>query len=215
MTTSAARETSADARGTRRLKPWLGGGALCAIGTMFWLSALSQPGLPQPVAVATTEPSGPVHEPVIPKPVPPPPPALSMTQAAPRVPAPSRRSAPDETRAPELSLAWFQARKSQMPDDLAELKQRWTGESEDSEWTETTQREVTTLLEELQVAGELKETSCRMTVCKLKFELNSFEEALAFQSQVSGSYSNRSVSHAEIKDGRVIADVYIPRRTTP
>lgn len=95
------------------------------------------------------------------------------------------------------------------PDPTEEVRKRWAAEPEDPAWTGETTEYLASALRDLKVDGELLETSCRATLCKVELHFDSVDEAVRFRA--AASKEQDATLRLEADETGLTAELYMPR----
>jgi hypothetical protein len=93
---------------------------------------------------------------------------------------------------------------------FADARARWSAESDDPEWSAQVTDSVTTMLDDLQIAGHLNEVTCRETICFARLEFANIAEAESAGSAVGDSQFRWVELRSD--DSTVFVDVYVAKQ---
>ncbi|MDD9965029.1 MAG: hypothetical protein OXR73_02290 [Myxococcales bacterium] len=100
-------------------------------------------------------------------------------------------------------------------DEPARMRERWIEEEaspEELHSADEMMQDWTTMLEQLQIDGEVEQVSCRATVCLGKFMLAGMDQLGGLGEAAGDSPADRTVDVRLEDTGQVHLDVYVPRR---
>lgn len=89
---------------------------------------------------------------------------------------------------------------------LSDIRARWTSEAFDAEWTQETDEYVRSMFEDLKVAGEVEEVSCRSTVCMASLVFDDMSAAQQLRSVADDS--RQRWTDVRVESQRVVVRVY-------